>query len=832
MDSVLQDLKYAARQLRKSPVFSIAAMFVLALGIGANAAVFSLVNAVLLRPLPFPHPEQLMRVGVVQSPDDNGNFGDADFLAWRDQQKSFQHIAVFEEAALTYTSAAEPQRLRGVWVSQQFFDVLGVQPLLGRTFQPPDDRKEAPRVAVISRQFWQTQLNGDAAILGRTVTLDGKPFTVIGIMPAGVRFPGNGSSESRISSTPDVWTLMRFETPLGRPPYYLVGIGRLKPGITPQQASSELTAIAHSVTAQFPNSREGVGSVIPLKEIFVQSVRVMLWVLLGAVGFVLLIVMVNIANLLLARATTREREMAVRLALGAKRGRLIRQLLTESLLLSILGGAAGVLLAVGAVRAFVALAPNMIPRSSEVNVDSGVLLFVLGLTILTGILFGLAPALYSRRGTLHESLKQTTRGSTTGGQLTRRVLVISEFALALVLMVGAALLIRSFALLEDVSPGFNPSNLLSMQVTLPPALYQREPDVVNFWNSFLERLSATPGIESAAVTLSLPPNRLALTNPFTVEGQPYDPKRPLPLAEEMTVSSSYFGTLGVPLLAGRLFNDADLVPAHPAVVSTVPGRERVPDRAPAREVIIINKSMADLYFRGQDPVGKRLQTGDPDPRSPWETIIGVVGDVKYSGLESAPTPQLYVPYSREGWTSFSRQMYVIVRTKGDPLSMVPTVRAQLAALDRNLPLARIVTMEQQLGISLQQQRFRTIILGAFAGLAILLAGLGIYAVIAYFVEQRTREIGIRVALGATRGDIVKLVIRQALTMSALGVSFGLVGALMLTRTMRSLLFAVSPSDPLSFATTVALLIGVALLASYLPAIRAAKVNPVVALRYE
>lgn len=804
MDSLFQDLKYSIRLLRKSPGFSFTAIFVLALGIGANTAVFSVVNAVLLRPLAFPRPEQLMRVGVTQSPDDNGNFGDADFLAWRDQQKSFEHVAVFEERALTYSSAGEPQRLRGALVSQHFFDVLGLQPFMGRTFQPQDDRKEAPRVVIISKQFWQTQLNGDMGILGRTVTLDGKPFAVIGIMPADVRFPDNQGV--------DVWALKVFETPRGRPPYYLVGIGRLKPGITPQQASSELTAIAHSVTAQFPNSVEGVGMVTPLKEILVKNVRVMLWILLGAVGFVLLIVMVNIANLLLARATTRESEIAVRLALGAKRGRLIRQVLTESMLLSILGATAGVLLAICAVRAFVAFASNMIPRSSEVRVDSGVLLYVLGLTIVTGILFGLAPALHSGRGSLHEMLKQAARGSSAAGQLTRRVLVISEFAIALVLIVGAALLIRSFALLQDVNPGFNPSNLLTMQVSLPAALYEREADISNFWDSFLQRLNTTPGVESAAVTLSLPPNRLALSNPFTVEGRPYDPKRPLPLAEEMTVSSSYFKTLEIPLLAGRVFTDADRRPGHP--------------------VLIINKTMSDLYFHGQDPVGKRLQTGDPDPRSPWETIVGVVGDVKYSGLESAPTPQLYVPYSEEGWTSFSRQMYVVIRSKGDSLNMVPAVRAQLAAIDRNLPLARIVTMEQQLGISLQQQRFRTIILTAFAGLALLLASFGIYAVIAYFVEQRTREIGIRVALGATRGDIVKLVIRQALTMSMAGVTFGVLGALMLTRAMRSLLFAVSPSDPLSFVATIGLLIGVALLASYFPAVRAANVDPIVALRYE
>lgn len=806
MHSILQDLRYAARLLRKSPVFSIAAILVLALGIGANTAVFSLVDAVLLRPLPFPHPEQLMRVGVQNSgdPADPGWFGDADFLAWRDQQKSFQSVAAIDREAFTYNDGRQPQRVRGAWVSRQFFDVLGIPPLLGRTFQPDDERAGA-RLVVIGRQFWQTQLNSDSSVIGRSVTLNGQPFTVIGIMPAAIRFPSNNEPN-------DVWTLRVFPTPRSRPPFYLVGIGRLKPGVTAPQASSELISIYNNVTQQFPNSANGIGLVTPLKEMFVGRVRTMLWVLLGAVGFVLMIAMVNIANLLLARATARQREIGVRLALGASRARLVRQLLTESIFLSAAGGVAGVLLAILAVRAFVVFAPGGIPRSSEVSVDSGVLLFVAALTLITGVLFGLAPALQSGRASLHDVLKQAARGSSGGGQLIRRVLVVTEFAVALVLMIGAALLIRSFALLQDVNPGFNTSNLLTAEVELPPALYRREADVTNFWDNFIQRLNATAGVQSAAITLSIPPNQLALTNPFILEGQPYDPKHPLPLAEEMTVSGNYFQTLGIPIIAGRTFGGSDGTAGH--------------------EVLIINRSMADRYFPGQNPVGKRLQTGEPDPKSPWETIIGVVGDVKYSGLDSAPTPQLYVPYREHGWADFSRGMFVIARTKGDPLNMVSAVRVQLAALDRNLPLANVVTMEQRVGTSLDQQRFRTLVLSAFAGLALLLASFGIYAVIAYFVEQRTREIGIRVALGATRGDILKLVVQQALTMSALGVLFGVAGALMLTRAIRSLLFAVSPSDPLSFTAMIILLIAVAILASYVPAIRATKVDPLVALRYE
>jgi putative ABC transport system permease protein len=804
--SILQDLRYAVRLLRKSPAFSLAAILLLSLGIGANTAVFSVVNAVLLRPLPFPNSEQLMRVGVANSgdPSDPGSFGDADFLAWRDQQKSFQHVAAIDRETFTFSDGNLPQRVRGAWVSQQFFDVLGIRPLLGRTFQPDDERVRA-RVVVIGRQFWQTQLNSDSSVIGRSITLNGQPFTVIGIMPAAVRFPSNNEPN-------DVWPLKVFATPHGRPPFYLIGIGRLKPGVTAPQASSELASIYANVTRQFSSSPNGAGIVTPLKEMFVRRVRTMLWVLLGAVGFVLMIAMVNIANLLLARATAREREIGVRLALGASRARLVRQLLTESVFLSAAGGVAGVMWALWAVRAFVAFAPGDIPRSSEVSVSSGVLVFVAGLTLFTGILFGLAPALQSRHASLHDVLKQATRGSSGGGQLIRRVLVITEFAVALMLMIGAALLIRSFALLQDVNPGFNTSSLLTADVELPAALYRREADVTNFWDNFVQRLNATAGIESAAITLSVPPNQLALRNPFIVEGQPYDPKHPLPLAEEMTVSGNYFQTLGIPFLAGRTFGGSDGTAGH--------------------EVLIINKSMADHFFPGQNPLGKRLQTGDPDPKSPWETIIGVVGDVKYNGLDSPPTPQLYVPYREAGWASFSRGMFVTVRTKGDPLSIVPSLRAQVAALDHNLPLAHVVTMEQRVGTSLDQQRFRTIVLGVFAGLALLLASFGIYAVIAYFVEQRTREIGIRVALGATRGDIVKLVVGEALTMSALGVIFGVAGALIVTRAIRSLLFTVSASDPLSFTATIVLLVAVAMLASYLPAIRATRVDPVVALRYE
>jgi putative ABC transport system permease protein len=809
MDTFFQDLNYGIRMLTKNPAFAIVAVLTLALGIGANTAVFSLVDAVLLRPLPFPEPQRLVAVGLSEPKTDTGGaFGNMDFIAWRDQQHSFTHVAAYagDGSSFSFNAGGEPQRVRGISVTAGFFDMLGVAPERGRTFQPQDDRPEAPPVVVISHEFWQAQLSSDPQVVGRSIMLNGRAFTVIGVMRAGLRFPSNRPV--------DVWPLRVIATPRGRPPYYLVAMGRLKPGATMQQAQDELTAVSRAVEQQFPNTPLKVGRVEPLREVLTRDVSGLLWVLLAAVGFVLLIGIVNVANLLLARATAREKEIGIRLALGATRARIVRQLMTESVLLASIGGGLGVLLAVWAQHAFLRLTSVRIPLSYQVGLDRRVLLFTLAVSVLSGVLFGLAPAFHGRGGALHEALKDAARTtSSAAGQTTRRGLVASEFALALVLMAGAALMIRSFVRLQHVNPGFDTRNLLTAQITLPPALYRDEPAIAAFWDQLLRRINTLPGVESASLTLSLPPHLLVLTNPFTVEGQPYDRSRPLQLAEEMTISSGHFRTLGVPLLAGRDFQDAD----------RTSGRQ---------EAIIINRALAEKFFPGQDPVGKRLQTGDPDPSSPWEPIVGVVGDVKYSGLEATPTPQLYKLYTTQGWTGFSRAMYVVIRTKGDPLSVAPAVRAQLNSLDRNLPLGSVATMQQLLGDAVEQPRFRTVVFGSFAGFALLLACFGVYAVMSYTVGQRTREIGIRIALGANRGQIVRLVLGQALAVCAVGMAVGMVAATLLAGTLRSQLYGVSPGDPVSLAAATLLLAAVALLASYIPARRATRVDPMVALRYE
>jgi putative ABC transport system permease protein len=803
-----QDVRYALRTLLKSPGFASAAIIVLALGIGANTAVFSLVNAVLLRPLPFPEPQRLMAVRLTDSKQDIfGDFGDADFIAFRDQQKSFSHVAAYGSglSEFNFGNGSEPGRVRGVAVTAEFFETLDLTPERGRTFQPQDDRPEAPHVVVVSHEFWQRQLDSDPKIVGSAIKLNGRSYVVTGVMRPGIRFPQNESV--------DVWPLMHIQTPQGRPPYYLAVFGRLKPGVDPRQAADELSTIAHGVEQTYPSSTAWVGRVEPLKARMTHNVRTALWVMLAAVAFVLLIALVNVANLLLARATARQKEIGIRVALGASRARIIRQLVTESLMLAGAGGFFGVLLAAWAERSFVSLGSLMrIPMAYQATLDARVLLFTLGISVVSGVLFGLAPALHAEGGSLNDSLRDSTRTSSSAtGLSARRVLVATEFSLALVLLIGSVLLVRSFVRLQEVNPGFNSDNILTAEITLSSALYRDHKAIIAFWDEFLRRTNGLPGVKSVSLTISLPPDQLALTNPFTAEGQTYDKSRALQLAEEMAIAPGYFATLGVPILAGRDFNDAD--------------------RSTALDPIIINRTLAEKYFPAQDPVGRHLQTGDPRPEAPTETIIGVVGDVKYSGLDATPTPQAYKIYA-SGWADLCRRMFVVVRTEAGPGAVTGELRTELASLDHSLPLANVMTMRERMGESVGEQRFRTLLLGSFAGFALVLACIGLYAVMSYFVSQRTREIGIRIALGGRPREILALVIRQALVLSCIGMVVGLIAALVLTRAMRALLFEVTPGDPISFAISLGLLAGVAVLASYIPARRATKIDPIAALRYE
>jgi len=806
----VQDARYGIRMLRKSPLFTAVAVTAIAIGIGANTAMFSLIDAILLRPLPYPEPQRLIVVGTQQrGRSEMDLMGTADFLAWRDHQQSFEQVAVLDRAGRSFalSGMGAPERIPGVGVSANFFSMFGVAPLKGRGFQPGEDRPGAPGVVVVSEQFWRDHLGSDPAVLNRTLTLDGKLRTIVGVMPAGFRFPSRRPV--------DVWAIRTLNPPAARPPYGLVGLGRLKPGVSVRKAAAELNDIAAQVAAQYPSSPDLVGVMMPMKEWMVSDVSTALLLLLGAIALVLLIAVVNVANLLLARATVRQREVAVRLALGASRKRVVRQLLTESSVLSLLGGVIGLLLAYLAVRAFLAFGPGQMPRLEEVGINSGVLLFTFVVCVGSGILFGLAPALETSRPSLSDPLKDTNRSSSSASAYrTHRALLVFEVALALIVMIGSGLLVRSFVRLSDVNPGIQTDHVITAAISLPNK-YAGPPQITQFWQQFLEKVQTLPGVKAASITMSLPPNLLAITNPFTVEGQGYDRNHSLQLAEEMTVSPGYFRSLGIPLMKGRFFSPSDKVES---------------DKDPM--IVIVNQTMAKQYFGDKDPIGRRIQTGDPDPSFPWETIVGVVGDVKYSGLDSGPGPTLYVPYNENGWVMWAREMYLVVRSSGSAPGIVPAIRTQLASMDSTIPLAQIRTMDELLDESLVQQRFRTWLVSGFAALAMILSAIGIYALISYSVSQRTREIGVRIALGAQRSNVLGLVLREGLQVLAFGLLLGLVGALSATRIMRSLLYSTSATDALSFIATSFTLIAVALLACYIPARRATKVDPMVALRYE
>jgi putative ABC transport system permease protein len=779
LEVFVQDIRYGVRMLRKSPLFTAVAVAAIAIGIGANTAMFSLVDAILLRPLPYPEPQRLIVVGTQERGRSGLDLmGTADFLAWRDHQQSFEQVAVLNQGGRSFalTGMGEPERIPGVRVSANFFSVFGIAPLKGRGFQPGEDRPGTTGVVVISEQFWRNHLGSDPDVLSRTLTLDGKLHTIVGVMPASFRFPSRGAV--------DVWAIQTLNPPDGRPPYGLRVLGRIKPGVSVHRATAELSDIAAQVTAQYPNSPDLFGAMMPMKEWMVSNVSTALLVLLAAIALVLLIVVVNVANLLLARATVRQREVAVRMALGASRKRIVRQLLTESAVLSLLGGVIGLILAYVAVRAFLAFGPGEMPRLEEVGINSGVLLFTFVVCVGTGLLFGLAPALETSRPSLTDPLKENNRSSSSASAYrTQRALLVFEVGLALLLMIGSGLLIRSFVRLTDVNPGIQTDHVITAAISLPRQ-YSNATQITQFWRQFLEKVQTLPGVKAAGISMSLPPNLLAITNPFTVEEQGYDRNRQLQLAEEMTVSPDYFRSLGIPLIKGRFFSPSDRVEG-----------EKDP------MIVIINQTMAKQYFGGNDPIGRRIQTGDPTPGAPWETIVGVVGDVKYSGLDSPPGPTLYVPYNENGWALWSSQMYLVVRGNEGASEIVPAIRSQLASMDSALPLAHIRTMDQLVDESLVEQRFRTWLVSGFAALALLLSAIGIYGLISYSVSQRTREIGVRMALGAQRSSVLFLVFREGLQVLAFGLLLGLVGSVSATRIIRSLLYSTSATDALSFIAT-------------------------------
>jgi putative ABC transport system permease protein len=805
MERLIQDLRHAIRMLFKAPGFAAVSILTLGLGIGANTAIFSVVNGVILKPLPYAQPERLVGIFLHGRGLDRGSMGNADFLALDQRQQTFEHVAAISPSSLgfTLTGFGAPQIVPGTSVTPEFFSVLGVQPVLGRTFFAEEGKPGGNLSVVVSYRFWEEFLHADPAAVGGSVMVNGKGHTVIGILPPDFHFGRHN----------ELWPILQLESAQQRPPYWLIPIGRLKPGVSEAQAAADASRIAAQVQQQFPRSEDTSAIIVPMKELVVGDVSEALLVLLGAVGFVLLIAVVNVANLQLSRASSRGREMAIRTALGAGRRRLVSQLLTESVVLAALGGTLGLGFAYYGIRIGLALSPDVVPRMNEVTIDGRVLVFTAGIAIVTGILFGLAPALRFANSPLGDSLKGGSRAGTSsrGTRRLHHALVVAEFSLALVVLAGAGLLIRTLFELQSVSPGFSTSHIQTALLPLPRARYSDAPQLTSFYEQLLERIRNSPGVEAAAIALSLPPNLLELTNPFHIEGASVVPGQSAPAVAEIPISEDYFRALGVPLFRGRYFSQAD--------------------RSPGTHVLIINENMARRYFAGRDPIGKRVQTGEDDPKGDWYTIVGVVGNVKYEGLGKQDEPAMYVPYFDSGWCPwFVREMYIVVRGAHTPDPA--TIQSAVRSLDNQLPLAQVRTMDQLLYESIAGPRFRAVLFGVFAALALVLAVIGIYGVMAYTVSQRTHEIGIRMALGAQRGTIVRSVLRQGGRLAILGVVIGSAVTLVLSRTLSGLLFGVRNTDPLTFMVVVALLLGVALAACYLPARRAMRVDPMVALRYE
>ncbi len=818
----LQDLRYGARMLWKSPVVTLVAVAALALGIGANTAIFSVVNTVLLRPLPFAEADRLVMVwdthplgrklGYDYIPSSNGSFAE-----FQEQGETFEQLAALDFWTVNLTGRNEPERIEGTQVSPSLFPLLRAQPMLGRAFTPEEEKQGAARVVIMSHGLWQRRFGGDANILGQAVTLDGEQYEVVGVMPPNFTFPQNSGLPAYFpfALKTDLWTprVLTEEERQNRGSHHIAVIGRLKPGSTLQQAQAELTTIARRLEQQYPDDLKDFGAtVLPLREQVIGKSRVAILVLLCVVAFVLLIACANVANLLLARAAARQKEVAIRTALGASRGRVIRQLLTESVLLAFIGGALGVLLAMWGVDLLIALSPGDIPRTGEIGIDGRVLGFTFGVSLLTGLIFGLAPALQASKQDLHEALKEGGRGGTTGPRRARvrSALIVSEVALALVLLVGAGLLVRSFFKLRNVSPGFDPENVLTLNVPLPGTRYKEGARTSAFYQRLIERVKALPGVESVGAVSHLPLTGAEELDGFNIEGRPSpDSGENVQTADFRVVSTDYFRAMKIPLLSGRYFTEQDTADA--------PG------------VIVIDETLARRFFPNEDPLGKRIdESGSPNGRG-FLTIVGVVAGIKHSSLDAEPKPAMYVSYLQSPWLD----MTLAVRTGGAGAeNLAGAVRQEVWALDKDQPVARVVTLESLFAKAVAPQRFQMMLVGLFAAVALLLSVVGIYGVMAYSVTQRTHEIGIRMALGAQRGDVFKLLMSQGMTQALVGIVIGLAGAFALTRLMSSLLFGVSATDPLTFGGVALLLAAVALLACYVPARRAMKVDPMVALRYE
>jgi len=807
------DLRYGIRALYKQRGFTAVAVLALALGIGGSTAIFSLVNGILLRQLPFRQPDQLMWVSLRRSDPGKRPFNLPDFLDFRDQNRSLDGIAAFANWNVTLTDRGDPERLQGLRISANAFQMLGVEAAVGRALVPAEDTPGRQHVVVVSHGLWQRRFGADPRLVGRTLTLNGASYTVVGVLPPQFFFPIR-EAELAVPLAPDADPWRGVRTSVN----FLRALARLKPDVTREQAEADLTAVAGRLRREYPvaNGQKLGVTLSPLHEEVVGNVRLALWVLLGAVGTVLLITCVNLANLALVRASARHREMAIRTALGATRRRLIRQLATESLLLAAIGGAAGLLVAAHGIPLLIALGPASLPRTAEVGVDFRVLGFTLGLSLIAGLIFGLAPAWQATRVNLNEELKESGRGSSGGARQgrTRGLLVISEIALSLVLLVGAGLLVKSFLRLQAVRPGFDAQNVLAVRLSLPKARYPDRAAVTAFHDTLRPRLERLPGVEAVGLVSALPLSGTLASIPFTIEGRAAAPDEAL-VADYRMASSGYFRAMKIPLIAGRGFDGRDTEQAVP--------------------VALVSRSLARRYWPDGTPLGAHLRIDDNDRGPRPVEIVGVVGDVTHLSLDGEPSPCIYLPVRQaheDAVVWLIGNQHWLLRTAVDPLTLQAAVRREIQAVDREAPTSDIRTMDQYLAASVAPRRFNLWLLTVFAGAAMLLAATGLYGVMSHGVAQRRREIGIRMALGARRIDVLRLVIGQGMVLALAGVALGLLGACALTRWMESLLFRVGATDPAIFVSIAALLVLVALLACYVPARRATKVDPMVALRYE
>jgi putative ABC transport system permease protein len=809
MNNWLQDLRFAVRSLFKRPGFALIVIFTLALGIGANTAIFSVINAVLLRPLPYVEPERIVQLWETDTRQRSleGTVSPLNFNDWRNQTQSFEAMAAYRYTIFTLTGNDQPQSLNGSTTSASFFSVLGVKPIIGRDFLPEEDAPGKNRVCILSYGLWQRQFAGDQTLPGKTIQLNGESYTVAGVMPQGFQFPDSAELWSPLG-----YDLQRIE----RGSHNLMAIGRINSNTTVSSAQADLDAIASRLEEQYPNTNTRAGiKVIPLREQLVGKVEKGLYILLFAVGLVLLIACANVTNLLLVRATSRQKEIAIRAAIGASRRHLIRQFLIEGVLLAIIGGTIGLLIAWWGVDLILASLPSNLPRIKDANIDKWVLLFTLSISLLTGILSALAPAIYGTRLDLNQVLKESGKQTTAGSlrKSLRGFLVASEIALALVVLIGAGLLINSFLRIQAVNPGFKPDNLLTLQINLPRSKYKDQQKQAIFFQQAVERIRSISGIEQVSITSELPFSGSRSSSSFDIEGRPSDRPDDGNNADRRVVTPNYFATMGIPLVDGRDFTDFD-------------------DKT-TNGVVIVNERWAQQFFPNENPIGKRIRIGDDLEvafygSGVWREVVGVVGNLKHNNLTVADVPEMYMPYRQHP----ESRMMVAVRGGGNSANFTSAIRNEILALDHDLPIYNIRLMGERLAQSVLPQRFNMLLLSIFAGLALVLASVGIYGVMSYTVAQSTREIGIRMALGAGQQQVLRMVLGQGLALVLIGIVIGLAAAFGFARLMESLLFGVHATDFVTFAGVSVVLVLVALLACYLPARRATKVDPMVALRYE